>query len=124
MSPILQGEKRAEFVGFVCREGQSKQSHICHIFRAASQAMVSSTIDWLSNPCVFNMLAYMCVVHTSLCTLHVADGVQLAFRVPISYGRLTVCYYFIFFPSLYIQSVLSYFVVRQEASIASESFGN
>ena len=38
-----QGEKRAEFVGFVCREGKTK-AYICHIFQAASEAMVSCVI--------------------------------------------------------------------------------
>lgn len=40
ISSPTQSEKRPEFVGFVCREGQAK-TFICHIFKAASLAMVS-----------------------------------------------------------------------------------
>ena len=36
----VQGQKKVECVGFVSREGQAK-TFVCHIFKAASQAMVS-----------------------------------------------------------------------------------
>ena len=137
LSPTLQGEKRAEFVGFVCREGQSKQSHICHIFRAASQAMVSSTIDTVHGSTIDMLYQPVCVQYVSM-YVYVSSHTSLEIHAHYMWGRWSSvsfpCTPLVTEDLLYVTTsysahrstyrVLPYFVLRQEASNASDSFGN